>query len=141
MNDLKDVFEVRRRNLQRLVTQHGGISTLAKLMGYTGPSYISQMMRGHRSMTERAASMLETKLGLPSGWMEREHSASERVAPEALGDAGLAAIALYGAMEDTGYHLSSEKFAEVLGLVQRDLKSHGYVDSEHITVLLKLVSQ
>jgi hypothetical protein len=140
MADREDTFALRRRNLRRLVNHAGGATALARAMGYTGPSYVSQMLGGHRIVTEKTAAALEHAFTLPSGWMEREHELS--VDPDGdMGGPGMAAVALYHAMEKEGCHLSPAQFSEVAALIQRDAECRGSIDHNYIHRLIKLVSQ
>lgn len=69
-----EVFDNRRANLRALIHQHRGASNLAKLLGYTSPSYISQMAgpKPTRQITEKVARDIERKLLLPSGWLDQQ---------------------------------------------------------------------
>ena len=49
-----DVMDTRRAKL-KLLTGSQTPTALAKLLGYSGPSYISQMIGGHRPITEKTA--------------------------------------------------------------------------------------
>lgn len=68
-NPLDSVYATRRANLQLLVNEHGN-SALAALLGYSNGSYISQLLAEGRTFTEVTARSIETKRGLPVGWMD-----------------------------------------------------------------------
>lgn len=71
---VKTVIAIRKANLRLLLQQWEGPSTLAKKLGYAGPSYLSQIVGGHRPITEKTARDIEAKLDLPAGWMDRDKS-------------------------------------------------------------------
>lgn len=70
----EDVFANRRGNLRALIIQHEGATNLAKLLGYSSPSYLSQMVGPNptRQITEKVARQVERKLLLPDGWLDKK---------------------------------------------------------------------
>lgn len=68
-----DINELRRLNLENLA---GGFSSYAEMgrRGGIDPTYISQMINGHRKIGEKSARNLELKLGMPTGWLDQDHS-------------------------------------------------------------------
>jgi len=78
----------RHRNLERLIQEAGSISQLARLVG-TSPSYLSQVRNRTptpagqpRGIGDRSASMLETGMGTPAGWLDEPHSGMEGAAAQ-----------------------------------------------------------
>lgn len=69
-----DTFENRRRNLRRLA-QEMGTGELARRLGYTSGSFLSQMVgpHGKRRVTEITARHVEEALGLPPLWLDQQH--------------------------------------------------------------------
>ena len=67
------MIEIRRENLRRLLESVSS-TEVARQAGYSGPSYISQMAGPNptKDITEKSARRLETGLGLPAYWMDRE---------------------------------------------------------------------
>lgn len=66
----------RIKRLHRLVAggdgpiKRGQIAAFAKLYGID-PTYISQLLKDHRPLGEKAARTMEEKLGKPRGWFDR----------------------------------------------------------------------
>lgn len=68
-----DIYEIRRRNLDRLIGapgKHGRISSFARTYGFD-PSYISQLLNEDRTVGEKAARDIELKLKLPAFSMDK----------------------------------------------------------------------
>ena len=55
-----DAQTTRLKNLKLLVRQWGGPASLAKKLKLSGPSYLSQLLSGHRPITEKTARKFET---------------------------------------------------------------------------------
>lgn len=70
----KTIYQVRKENLRRYVDEHGGPSSVAKTLGLSGPSYVSQLSgaEANRPFSERTARKWEEKLGLPAHWFDVE---------------------------------------------------------------------
>ncbi len=68
----KVVNDIRRDNLMRLIDALGGPTSLALKLGYANGTYLSQLAGRNPSRTvgEKVARMVETKLSLPDGWMD-----------------------------------------------------------------------
>lgn len=62
----------RTEKLRSLVTQAGGIAAFARKHNGIDPTYISQLLNGHRSFGERAARNMEAKIGVKPGWFDIE---------------------------------------------------------------------
>ena len=138
--DREGVMAIRRRNLKLLVDKAGGASPLSRLLGYMGPSYVSQMLSGHRDITERAASTMEEKLALASGWMERPHEAITEPSKPTYEGPCMAAVAVYYAMDTQGFYLTPSQFRDLSALVQRDAVGRGYIDEGFVNDLLKIAA-
>src|SRR5437764_7698887 len=78
-NQLSDVEERRRVNLRALVAQHGQ-TNLGRKLELANSSYIGHLKDGRKRITADGATKIETALGLPSGWLSEDHSASPTVA-------------------------------------------------------------
>jgi hypothetical protein len=61
---------IRLERLRLLIEQCGGQTELAAKLGYANPSFISQMLKGHCTIGDKAARTIEHKLDLPNGWMD-----------------------------------------------------------------------
>jgi transcriptional regulator with XRE-family HTH domain len=68
---MTDKQKNRLNNLKRLVKQFDSIASFSRNYDLD-PSYISQLLNGHRNVGEKAAMKLEAKLGRPHGWLDLE---------------------------------------------------------------------
>jgi hypothetical protein len=70
-----DIYAVRRRNLRQVIVQYEGATNLARRLGYTSPSFLSQLVgpRHNRQITEKVARHVEDRLSLPLGWLDKPH--------------------------------------------------------------------
>lgn len=80
--------DIRLRNLRRLLDQAGGAIHLAPTLGYSNPSYLSQLAGPNptRTISERTARTIEQKLGLPEGCMDGELPAGWRLVTDVYSD-------------------------------------------------------
>lgn len=134
-----DIQETRRKNLAVLTEQWGGPSGLAKKLKLSGPSYISQILGGHRPITEKTARKYEAELELPPGWLDEERSGRPKPAPV---DDKLfrRVIAVTDAMlREEGVELSRVKFGDLIIMVYEEHQRTGAVDEDFIRRLIKLV--
>jgi hypothetical protein len=71
----QEILARRRNNLRAIAAQRGGVTGLAKPLGYSGPSYLSQMIgpQHNRPITEGTARHIEQALGLAIGWLDQDH--------------------------------------------------------------------
>ena len=67
---MTETNSIRRKRLSELVSEHEDQESLADVIGYT-PSYISQLITGHRNVGEKTARKIEKKTGKPSGWLDQ----------------------------------------------------------------------
>lgn len=69
---LEPVFAARRANLRLLSAKYDGPSKLAEALKLKHPSYLSQLIgpNPQRNVSERTARAYETRLGLPTGWLD-----------------------------------------------------------------------
>lgn len=98
------INDIRKLNLDRLIGNPGVHGRIAKFAHENDldPSYISQLLNGHRNIGEKAAHTLEDKLKLPRGFLDRplsEDAASEAAEAYAqeLGDGAITLLNLYKA--------------------------------------------
>jgi hypothetical protein len=66
----------RVENLKALVSAAGGIAAFARTHPGVDPTYVSQLINGHRNFGERAARNMETKIGLARGSLDQAPGAS-----------------------------------------------------------------
>lgn len=72
---MTDIYSTRRANLKTLIEERSAAS-VSKDAGYASTSYLSQMMSptSGKLITEKTARRIETRLGLPDGWLSKEAS-------------------------------------------------------------------
>lgn len=56
--------------LRSLVENAGSIAAFARAHHSVDPTYVSQLLNGHRSFGERAARNMEARIGLPAGFFD-----------------------------------------------------------------------
>lgn len=61
---------IRVANLKRLVAAAGGTASFVRLHPGVDPTYVSQLINGHRSFGERSARNMEIKIGLDRGSLD-----------------------------------------------------------------------
>ena len=69
-----DISEIRRINLEGLITEAGGLSKLASKIDMDS-NYISQVRNGHRNLGPRLSRKIETNYGLREFYLDQLHSA------------------------------------------------------------------
>lgn len=137
-NDL--LADRRRQNLKILVRKYNGPTALAKSLGLSGPSYISQIVgRTHRrNVTEKVARTLEAKLGLETGWLDQDHARP----PDPEGGAPSVAQAVHlvsSTAEAQHVTLSPTKLSELVALVYDQGVATGRLDEALTRRLLSLL--
>lgn len=155
------VNELRRKNLRALIAKHGGVSKLARDMGYSNPSFLSQMAgpKPTREITEKSARKLEQAIGLVSGALDRDLSApapglaptaQQLKAPRASASAGVQldgpaamvadVIRLVGDACDAEHVAPSmSKFADVVAIVYQDAMGGAQPTEDRVRMLARLL--
>lgn len=137
----RGVYETRRANLRLLVAQYDGPTAFARRCGYRGPSYVSQMLSGHRDIHEDTARKIEALLGLPARWLdEARHGAELAPAPVDSTVLGATSTALLALLQQHRIELSDEKLLRVYELAYRDATAKGRVDEDYLRGLLRLAT-
>jgi hypothetical protein len=111
MSDM-DIYEIRRRNLARIVKEKNGtIVELAK-QAETSANYLTQVLseRVARHMGSTVARRIESKLELPEGWMD-----SVTDTPSGLSDAAVMFAQQFDRLPD---HLKTKIARELDTLVR-----------------------
>lgn len=136
-----DVHDIRKKNLKALVQQWEGPTNLAKKLGYTGPSYVSQMVSGNRPITEKTARAIEGKAGLPAGYLDTVHPNGPTVRTAAVDTTLIAkVVSTVGTLlDEAGVHMAPPKFAELVSMVYEEAMRTGAVDEQFIQRIIKLV--
>lgn len=160
------VNETRRKNLRAIIEKQGGVSKLARLMGYSNPSFLSQMAgpKPTREITEKSARKLESAMGLSAGALDRDETVypggeANSIPPEAgaapaparqtpgtapalQGSAALVAEVVRlvgGACEAERVTPSMSKFADVVALVYQDAMGGSRPTEEKARMLARLL--
>ncbi|MEQ6290516.1 hypothetical protein ACFPAG_07830 [Vogesella sp. GCM10023246] len=72
-----DVHQIRRDNLQQLVSQHGGVVALAQRIDRDASQisrYLAAGGKSSRHLGHKMAAHIENTLALPTGWLSTPHS-------------------------------------------------------------------
>lgn len=136
---MRNVQQTRRTNLRLLVEQWGGASGLAKKLGYSGPSYISQLLGENRPVTEKTARSIETQLDLPVGWLDKAPE-SERLEPASV-DVDMvtkSVLAVGQALEREGSTVPPTRFADLVAVTYEAAVRSGTVDQAWVDRLVRL---
>lgn len=78
---MSQMDERRRANLKRVVEELGGPTAVAKRLKLSGPSWLAQIMSGHRAFTEKTARKFEKGLGLRQGSLDLDSHYAESAKP------------------------------------------------------------
>lgn len=128
------VFDIRRANLRALIAQHDGPTNLARRLGLAGPSYLSQIVSGHRNLQEKTARKWEELLGLQVGALDIAGAAQ----PVDI-DLAVAIMHTVGRIaEDERKMLRPAQFAQIVELVWEDARAKGAADENFVRRLVHL---
>lgn len=133
----------RRANLKQILREQGGPASFAKALGQAGPSFLSQMVNGHRVISEKTSRRIEEAAGKPQYWMDHAHSsvdgmgpaASVQVDPSFVGGAVKMVAEIQQELDAT---LSPGKYAEIVNLVYENAQRTGKLDRDFSMRLVKL---
>lgn len=132
------VYDIRRTNLRKLMTQWGGPTSLAAKLGHSNGSYLAQLAGPHpsREVSERTAREMESALSLPSGWFDQPHKEAQP-----LDDSVLAVCirATTEAVRDQKVKVGPEKFADIVSLAYDNARASGRLDEQFINRLVRLM--
>lgn len=137
-----NVLETRRERLRELMRVRGGPGALAKKLGYSSGSYLSQVAGPNpsRDITERVARAMEKLLGLPEGYLDREGDAVALPSSDVQVPLIAEIFRLVASfVDDAASRPPHDKIAEVVALAYEQASSTGKVDAEYVKRLLKLV--
>jgi hypothetical protein len=140
----RDVTEIRRDRLRELMRVRGGPGALAKKLGYSSGSYLSQVAgpTPTREISERVARAMEKLLGLPEGYLDREVDPAPSMPAVDVQAPLVASIVqcVLSVIEDSKQRPSADKIAEVVALAYEQAAASGKVDREFVQRLLRLVA-
>lgn len=135
---MKSVYEQRRDNLRKLQVEWGGPTSLAKKLGHSNGSYLAQLIGPHpsREISEKVAREIESKLSLPSNWLDAEHAAAPRQVDDAALGACVGAVA--AAVRDAGAKVDPKTYGNLVTLAYEHTKLTGRIDESFIQKLVGL---
>lgn len=102
--------------LRREVTAVGGAASFARLHKEVDPTYVSQLLTGHRSFGEKAARRMEQRCGWPAGYLD-DADADERPTSVSLS-------AQQAELLRTWQHLTDKQRAALLEQIQAEAASN-----------------
>lgn len=115
--------------MRELIKAHGGPGPLAKKLGYSSGSYVSQVAgpTPSREIGEKPARAIEHMLGLPHGWMDRE--GGDPAPPTGAQSPLVAEVvrAVMSTLEGDKIKLSAEKTSELIVLAYEQACAVGKV--------------
>lgn len=135
---MQSVYSQRRDNLRALATEWGGPTSLAKKLGHSNGSYLAQLIGPHpsRDISEKVAREIESKLALPLGWLDQEHTGGRRVDDEMLANCVRAVAA---ALRDAGIRPDPDKYATLVSLAYDQIRLTGRLEEPYINKLVQLM--
>lgn len=135
---MRSVYDKRRDNLRELMRTWGGPTSLAKKLGHANGSYLAQLAGPHpsRELSEKTAREMESKLGLPLGWLDGEHGQAKPMDDEALSQCVRAVAA---ALRDAGQRPDPDTYAKLMTLAYEHAKLVGRVDEPFIVKIIGLI--
>lgn len=112
-----DVYDVRRANLQRLISQtaNGQQKLFAERVGCS-VGYMSQVINGFRNLGQRVARQIENALSLPTGAMDHEAIEAERLGNLPIDLKGQIGQRIKQARESAG--LTLQQLSDKIGYLQ-----------------------
>lgn len=135
---MKSVYEIRRENLRNLITTWGGPTSLAKKLGHSNGSYVAQLAGPHpsREVSEKVAREVESKLGLPSMWLDQPHAGEKTLNDAALADCVRAVATV---LRDASLRPDPDSYATLVQLTYDRAKLTGRIDEHYIQQLTELM--
>ncbi len=143
MKQGEKLSQQRRTNLKQILIEQGGPASFAKKLDLSGPSFLSQMVNGHRVITEKTSRRIELAAGKPEYWMDHAHSSVEGVGPTASVQVdpsfvGAAVKMVAEIQQELKTALTPEKYAEIVNLVYENAQRTGKLDRDFSMRLVKL---
>lgn len=135
---MKTLFDKRREVLRQLSSERGGPTKLAKDLGYSNGTYLSQLIGANpiRHVTERVARSIEEKLGLPEGYLDGTPKEAPGLNDDML-EASLRAVNIAAA--ELGQRPTPPQQAKLVALVYSQALASGMPDGAYIKRLMKLI--
>lgn len=132
---VRSIYETRRVNLRAIAGEWGGPTSLARKLGHANGSYLAQLIGPHpsRDISEKVAREIESKLNLPSNWLDGEHTQTRVVDDDLLCKCVRAVAA---AVE--GKKVGPDVMAEMVSAVYEHAKLTGRIDEPFTNRLLRI---
>jgi len=133
-----DIYEVRRENLRKLMSQWGGPTTMAARLGHSNGSFLAQLAGPHpsRDISERVARGMEAKLKLPLGFLDATQPQRPPLDDDMLARSVRAVAA---AVEAGKARPTPDQFAELVAMAYDDSVARGGCDESYINRLVSLL--
>lgn len=136
-----DVQESRRKKLELLRSARQETwKELAKALGLSTSSFLSQLMSGEREFTEKTARKYEKKLSLKLGYFDEDPTENSgtvtHIDMEIVADAAVRVIRL--SAQDRRAKLSDAQLRKIVGMAVVQASRDGGVNEEYIKQLLAL---
>lgn len=138
---MPDLQFIRKKNLRVLIAEYNGPTALAKLLKYSGPSYLSQMVGPHKPITEKTARAVEKVTGKPTGWLDIDHEAMPP--PIQKADTALLStvvLAVSTALDESKLRVATPTLAELIALIYEDALAKGAVDTTYLARIIKMLA-
>lgn len=134
---MKDVRDLRRENLRKLIGENGGVLAMGLKLGYADGSFLSQVAgpNPRREVSEGIARSIESKLGMPAGWLDAQHvdaNFSQELMLECM-------TAVTEAIQAAGKEVKPQIMREVVGMAFDQAKVSGHIDRDFIRKLAHLI--
>lgn len=135
---MKTLFDKRRDALRQLSVERGGPTRLARDLGYTNGTYLSQLIGQNPSRTvgERLARSIEEKLELAEGFLDGTPAEPPGLNDDKL-EASLRAVSIAAA--ELGQRLTAPQQAKLVALVYSQALGSTMPDGAYIKRLMKLL--
>lgn len=142
---VSDLAGIRRDNLRKLASQHGGKS-LAQMLGQGQSSFISQMAGPNptREVSEKTVRMLEVELNLAVGTLDRPIGSQPEEKPVSA-EQNIAMVSavirsIGNICIDESVELPTNKLTDIIALAIIDAMEHeGNLREDHIRQVVRLL--
>ena len=136
-----DAQKNRRTNLRKLMDKEGA-TILGKRLGYSAPTFLSQMCGPNptRKITEKSARRFERDLGMPEGSLDKDITEVGQYAGAIGLETVASVIRMVGAVcAEERIDIPPDRFADLAILAIRDTIEHeGRQRPEHIKQIVRL---
>lgn len=144
INTMSQMDTNRRGNLKRVVDELGGPTAVAKRLKLSGPSWLAQIMSGHRPFTEKTARKFEKMLGLKVNSLDLpDHYTAESVKPVIVNRDVPQVIdtinVIQSLLATRNQTLTQVKFGQVVDAVFSHVLKTGKVDPNLVEKILDLL--